>query len=178
MKFYDLLIVDKDDHRMDVSKHFEPGTKLVFQLVADELHYYYEAERVVENGKSLPVCAKVGQISKVDEDGMVEVPWWVLESADVVVEAMLVAPVYSEALQKVSSICLVPLDDVKKPAKKQSGSKKDKQKGDDSDSKNVAFKKHNIKNLSERMLSASFGEDFDTTAGVEANPLSDYIDDF
>ena len=138
MKFYDLLIVE-DDHRMDVSKHFEPGTKLVFQLVSDELHYYYEAERVLENGNSLPICAKVGQISEVDGDGMVDVPWWVLESADVVVEAMLVAPVYSEALQKVSSICLVPLDDVKKPAKKQAGSKKDKHRGDDSDSKNVAF---------------------------------------
>ncbi|MBQ8992072.1 hypothetical protein IJ090_01390 [Candidatus Saccharibacteria bacterium] len=172
MKFYGLLIVEKG--RIDVSKYFRPGDKLVFLLDREE--EMFEAKLLTDLAAE-PEWEKVGEVSTVGSKGTVGIPHWVIQTTQTMLffemveeqaEAFLVAPIYSQSLGRVTSVYLCPVDGVK-------DSKKPKAKKP-TEAKELPV----VMDLSKRMLKSAFGDDFDTNIGAPKevrDPLADLTDD-
>lgn len=159
-RFYDLLLVEKG--KISVARYFRPSNELVFFYNDEDETFGVE---LVSNFGDRPDWENFDAM-RVGPDGKVEVPWWVFETFGPI-SAFMVSPQYSVVKGSYVELSLLPIEGVEKPKK----SKKEKK------ATSVTEFKKEKKTLSETMLTAAFGEEFDTKAGVECGPLQDYTDD-
>ena len=124
----------------------------------------------------------------IGADGAVEIPWWVIQATKTLLfaemvnekaEAFLAAPIYSKALERVTSVYLCPVDEV--GTKKPKAAKKEVANSAPIGGAAVSKKEIKVDELSKDMLESAFGDDFDTTVGVPKevrDELGGYTDDF